>query len=582
MARGFVRKAFYLALILLGVSILCFALLRLSGRDPALAVALRAQSASEENIARLRKELGLTGTPVQQYLRWLSGFVRGDFGYSIYSGRSVALDIAEKLPVTCALMGLALGWILLLGTPVALCAAYRPGKMFDQIGRVLSILAICVPTFWLSYMLLVIFAVKIPLITVVPRPGLEGLLMPSLALAIPSAGSYVRVFRASLLRQMGSEYCLVARTRGLNRRQILLSHALRNALPPAADAVCGIFVYGQRAGRERVFAEWIGVVHPELRVGLRRLGAGGVPDAGGVRLRCVQYAGRGHQHPAVPVDREEGHMSVFRRLFRNPQAAVGFAMIVLLLLAAVLAPLLAPNDPYEQDLLHKYSEASSQYPLGTDQLGRCVLSRLIYGARYSLGISLPVVALLGTIGIVAGCFSACAPRAVQMALRYVCDVFIAFPAVVLAAALTGVAGNGVATLLASIVVSMWAWFVRMAAAYARVEMGKGYALASRIAGCGTSRLVFKHILPNILPQYIVYLSTGVASMIIMVSGFAFLGLGFTAGTPEWGAMLNEARKSLYAHPELLVYPGVCIAATAAAFNLFGEALRDVLERGEAR
>ena len=233
MARGFVRKAFYLALILLGVSILCFALLRLSGRDPALAVALRAQSASEENIAQLREELGLTGTPVQQYLRWLSGFVRGDFGYSIYSGRSVALDIAEKLPVTCALMGLALGWILLLGTPVALCAAYRPGKMFDQIGRVLSILAICVPTFWLSYMLLVIFAVKIPLITVVPRPGLEGLLMPSLALAIPSAGSYVRVFRASLLRQMGSEYCLVARTRGLNRRQVLLSHALRNALPPA-------------------------------------------------------------------------------------------------------------------------------------------------------------------------------------------------------------------------------------------------------------------------------------------------------------------------------------------------------------
>ena len=99
-------------------------------------------------------------------------------------------------------------------------------------------------------------------------------------------------------------------------------------------------------------------------------------------------------------------MSVFGRLFRNPQAVVGFAMIVLFLLAAVLAPLLAPNDPYEQDLLHKYSEASSQYPLGTDQLGRCVLSRLIYGARYSLGISLPVVALLGTIGIVAGCFSA--------------------------------------------------------------------------------------------------------------------------------------------------------------------------------
>lgn len=275
-------------------------------------------------------------------------------------------------------------------------------------------------------------------------------------------------------------------------------------------------------------------------------------------------------------------MSVLERLCRNPQAVIGFAMIALFLLVAAFAPLLAPNNPYEQNLLHKYGGPDSRYPLGTDQLGRCVLSRLIYGARYSLGISLPVVALLGAIGIVAGCFSTCAPRAIQTALRYVCDVLIAFPAVVLAAAFTGVAGNGIATLVVSVVVSMWAWFVRMAGAYARVEMGKGYALASQIAGCGTPGLVFKHIMPNILPQYLVYLSTGVASMIIMVSGFAFLGLGFTAGTPEWGAMLNEARKSLYAHPELLMYPGLCIAATAAAFNLFGEALRDVLEQGEAR
>lgn len=275
-------------------------------------------------------------------------------------------------------------------------------------------------------------------------------------------------------------------------------------------------------------------------------------------------------------------MSVLERLCRNPQAVIGFAMIALFLLVAAFAPLLAPNNPYEQNLLHKYGGPDSRYPLGTDQLGRCVLSRLIYGARYSLGISLPVVTLLGAIGIVAGCFSACAPRAIQTALRYVCDVLIAFPAVVLAAAFTGVAGNGIATLVVSVVVSMWAWFVRMAGAYARVEMGKGYALASQIAGCGTPGLVFKHIMPNILPQYLVYLSTGVASMIIMVSGFAFLGLGFTAGTPEWGAMLNEARKSLYAHPELLMYPGLCIAATAAAFNLFGEALRDALEQGEAR
>ena len=100
--------------------------------------------------------------------------------------------------------------------------------------------------------------------------------------------------------------------------------------------------------------------------------------------------------------------------------------------------------------------------------------------------------------------------------------------------------------------------------------------AARISGCNTGKLVFRHLIPNILPQFLVYVSTGVASSIIMVSSFAFLGLGLPSGTPEWGAMLNDARTALYSHPELLIYPGLCIFVTAAGFNLFGEALRDIL------
>jgi peptide/nickel transport system permease protein len=107
-------------------------------------------------------------------------------------------------------------------------------------------------------------------------------------------------------------------------------------------------------------------------------------------------------------------------------------------------------------------------------------------------------------------------------------------------------------------------------------MGKDYILAARISGCNTGKLVFRHLIPNILPQFLVYVSTGVASSIIMVSSFAFLGLGLPSGTPEWGAMLNDARTALYSHPELLIYPGLCIFVTAAGFNLFGEALRDIL------
>ena len=271
-----------------------------------------------------------------------------------------------------------------------------------------------------------------------------------------------------------------------------------------------------------------------------------------------------------------------KKLFKDPAAMIGLALILILVFIAVFADLLAPNDPMKQNLLAKYHEPSAQYPLGADQLGRCVLSRLIYGARYSLGVSIPVVAVLGTLGLTLGSFSAFAPKPVRAVIRYLCDIFIALPAVVIAAALTGLLGSSVLSLVGAVVLAMWAWFVRMAASYAQTELAKDYMTAVRIAGCGTCRAVFLHLIPNIFPQYLVYLSTGIASTIITVSGFAFLGLGFTAGTPEWGAMLDEARRGIYSHPELLIYPGACVALAAGAFNLFGESLRDILERGESR
>ena len=117
----------------------------------------------------------------------------------------------------------------------------------------------------------------------------------------------------------------------------------------------------------------------------------------------------------------------------------------------------------------------------------------------------------------------------------------------------------------------------MVRSYAVLEMGKDYILSARLAGCGTLKLIFQHLIPNILPQFLVYLSTGVASSIVMVSGFAFLGLGLPSGTAEWGAMLNSARSAMFSHPEMLIYPGLCILIAAAGFNLFGEALRDLLE-----
>jgi peptide/nickel transport system permease protein len=259
----------------------------------------------------------------------------------------------------------------------------------------------------------------------------------------------------------------------------------------------------------------------------------------------------------------------------NKQAIAGLSLIVLIAMTAVLAPLLAPHSPHDMDVARKFLSASAEYPLGTDQLGRCVLSRLLYGARYSLGIAVPTLVALGAIGLAAGTAAAYVGGRVERAFLVLCDLFMAFPPLVIVMSLVGSLGQGIVNIFLAIVFSMWVWFSRVVRTYAAIEQSKDYVTASRIAGCSDARIVFYHIIPNIMPQFLVYLSTGIASVILMVSGFSFLGLGFTAGTPEWGAMLSEARGSFYSHPMLLVYPGICILLTAAAFNLFGEALRDI-------
>ena len=246
---------------------------------------------------------------------------------------------------------------------------------------------------------------------------------------------------------------------------------------------------------------------------------------------------------------------MIHKLLKRPQAIIGLCLIAIVIVIAIAAPAFSPHDPELVNLSQKYAQPDAEYPLGTDQLGRCTLSRLLYGARYSIGISLPVLLILSVIGLIVGTFSACAGKKADHFITILCDVFIAFPSLIIAIAVIGVLGNGLQNIAVSVVIATWAWFVRVVRSYSVQEMGKDYILAARISGCNTGKLVFRHLIPNILPQFLVYVSTGVASSIIMVSSFAFLGLGLPSGTPEWGAMLNDARTALYSHPELLIYPG---------------------------
>ena len=271
---------------------------------------------------------------------------------------------------------------------------------------------------------------------------------------------------------------------------------------------------------------------------------------------------------------------MIHKILKNPQAVIGLVIIAAVLLTALIAPLLAPNDPEAVDVMLKFGKASSDYPMGNDALGRCVLSRLLYGARYSMGVSLPILGLLSAIGLFLGTLSVCGGRVMNTVLDFICDIFISLPQLVVGITIIGMLGDGFVNIVIAIIVGMWAWFTRMVRAYAQVEMGKDYILAARISGCGRLKLVFRHLIPNIMPQFIVFITTSIATTILMISTFAFLGLGLPSGTSEWGAMLKDASSCIYNHPEMLVYPGVCILVTAAGFNLFGEALRDILMSGE--
>lgn len=263
---------------------------------------------------------------------------------------------------------------------------------------------------------------------------------------------------------------------------------------------------------------------------------------------------------------------------RKGQIIIGLALILIFILMALAAPVLAPNDPNATNLALKNAPPSAEYPLGCDQMGRCELSRLLYGARYSMGLTIPVLIVLAAFALFVGCYSSYKGGLLDEVMRILCDILMAFPLIVIAMALVSAVDNSVASVIIAIGISMLAWFLRMVRSYAKTECGKEYIEAARIAGASGLRIVLRHLIPNVFPQFVVYFTTGIATAIMSVSSFAFLGVGLIAGTPEWGAMLNEARNSVYSNPALLIYPGICLIVCCAGFNLLGEGLANTIQR----
>ncbi|MCC6534544.1 MAG: ABC transporter permease [Burkholderiales bacterium] len=263
---------------------------------------------------------------------------------------------------------------------------------------------------------------------------------------------------------------------------------------------------------------------------------------------------------------------------RRPLGAIGAGVIVLMFVAALAAPLIAPYDPVAVDFAAMLAPPSAEHWLGTDAFGRDVLSRLIYGSQTALVVGFGASLLGATIGALIGVASAYFGGRIDLFLQRIMDVLLSFPLIILALALVAILGNSIPNLIIAIMVPMiprCALVIRSSALSIR-EMP--YVDAARAAGFGHSRIILRHMLPNVMASYLVMLTAFLGQAILLEASLSFLGLGVQEPLPAWGLMLRGAAVEFAeTAPWMAIFPGVAISLAVFAFNLFGDSLRDALD-----
>ena len=262
---------------------------------------------------------------------------------------------------------------------------------------------------------------------------------------------------------------------------------------------------------------------------------------------------------------------------RSPLTVAGLVLIAILALIAVSAPLIAPADPLRQILSTRLKPPSAANWLGTDQLGRDILSRMIYGARISLLIGIVVVGLAASVGTFVGLVAGYAGGWLDEGLMRLTDVFFAFPALILAMAISGALGPSLTNAMIAIAVVSWPVYARLVRSQVLSLREREYVEAARSLGAPSGRIIWGHILPNTLAPLLVQASFDMGGAILSAAGLSFIGFGTQPPTAEWGVMISEGRNFIATHSWLSLFPGLAILLTVAAFNLIGDGLRDALD-----
>lgn len=264
-------------------------------------------------------------------------------------------------------------------------------------------------------------------------------------------------------------------------------------------------------------------------------------------------------------------------LLKSPTSAFGLTVLALLILTATFAPLIATQDPYAQNLANTLQAPGNGHLFGTDELGRDIFSRLVWGARITLTIIFLVSIVVGPIGLIVGATSGYLGGKVDTVMMRVTDIFLSFPSLILSLAFVAALGPSLNNAIIAIALTSWPPIARLARAEAMTFRNADYISAARLQGASSTRIIVKSIMPMCLPSVLIRLTLNMATVILTAAGLGFLGLGAQPPLPEWGAMIATGRRYMLDSWWLVTFPGVAILSVSLAFNLLGDGLRDALD-----
>jgi peptide/nickel transport system permease protein len=270
-------------------------------------------------------------------------------------------------------------------------------------------------------------------------------------------------------------------------------------------------------------------------------------------------------------------LKVLKFLKSHKQFTVFLILAIAIICVAIFAPFIAPKDPYDAVMTDSLQAPSSKYLCGTDKLGRDILSRVIYGTRTSLVMTLALVAIIFVLGTALGVIAGYCGGIVDEVIMRIADMCISFPGLVLAIAIAGMLGPNMVNAVIAIAAVSWTKYARLARSLVLKIKSNTYMEAAVVTGTRTKDMIFRYVVPNLITTMIITAATDIGGMMLELASLSFLGFGAQAPTPEWGLMLNEGRTYIAKAPWLMIYPGIAIVIVVVVFNMLGDSIRDILD-----